>query len=360
MIANPRLKRLLPNNYAGVRKAALTLLLSLALSILLTLLFTRDNPFTVFGALLRGALVGKRNIGTTLASATTLLLNAVAFSIANNAGFFNTGIDGDMYMGALAAALVGIYGRGIPAPILISLCVAASFAAGMLWALIPALLNVHLKANVICVCIMMNSVANYICNFFVVGPLSAGKTVPQSRDVAVRFAQLLPPSRLNLGIVFAILIWALVLWIIAKTTLGYELKTLGQNPLHAEYAGFNYKMSGLKAMMLSGAISGFAGCVEILGNYGYFLNGFASGLGSRGLLTALIVRCNVWLLPVASLFISALSSGSITMQAMTRVPKSLADTLTALFIILATMETLFLFEGRKKKPPAAKGGARHE
>jgi simple sugar transport system permease protein len=167
-------------------------------------------------------------------------------------------------------------------------------------------------------------------------------------DVAVRFAQILPPSRLNVGIFFSILIWVLVLWVITKTTLGYELKTLGQNPQHAQYAGFNYKMSGLKAMMLSGAISGFAGCVEILGNYGYFLNEFASGLGSRGLLAALIVRCNVWLLPIAAFFISALSSGSITMQAMTKVPKSLADTLTALFIILATMETLFLFDRRKK------------
>jgi simple sugar transport system permease protein len=97
--------------------------------------------------------------------------------------------------------------------------------------------------------------------------------------------------------------------------------------------------------------------VEILGNYGYFLNGFASGLGSRGLLTALIVRCNLWLLPIASFFISALSSGSVTMQATTRVPKSLADTLTALFIILATMETLFLFDRRKKNK---KGDKQHE
>ncbi|GHV77628.1 ABC transporter permease [Spirochaetia bacterium] len=357
MIQNIGFKQLWRDNYVGIRKVALTLLLSLGLSILLVLLFTKDNPFTVFGSLLRGALVGKRNIGTTLASTTTLLLNAIAFSIANNAGFFNTGIDGDMYMGALAATLVGIYGQGIPAPILVTLCVLAALAAGMLWALIPGLLNVHLNANVICVCIMMNSVANYICNFFVVGPLSAGKTVPQSKDVAVRFVQILPPSRLNIGIFFAILIWILVLWVITKTTLGYELKTLGQNSLHAQYAGFNYKMSGLKAMMISGAISGFAGCIEILGNYGYFLNEFASGLGSRGLLAALIVRCNIWLLPIAAFFIAALSSGSITMQAMTKVPKSLADTLTALFIILATMETLFLFDKRKKKPSAAKGDA---
>jgi simple sugar transport system permease protein len=112
-------------------------------------------------------------------------------------------------------------------------------------------------------------------------------------------------------------------------------------------------------MMISGALSGFAGCIEVLGNYGYFLNEFASGLGSRGLLTALIVRCNVWLLPIASFFISALSSGSITMQAVTKVPKSLVDTLTALFIILATMETLFLFDRHRKAAAPGKEKKSH-
>jgi simple sugar transport system permease protein len=198
---------------------------------------------------------------------------------------------------------------------------------------------------------MMNGVANYICNFFVVGPLSAGKTVPQSKDVAVRFAQIMLPSRLNIGIFFAVALWILVILMLRKTTFGFELRTIGQNPVHAQYAGINFQRTGVKAMMLSGALSGFAGCVEILGNYGYFLNEFASGLGSRGLLAALIVRCNVFLLPLSSFFISALSSGSITMQSMTRLSRSLIDSLTALFIILATMETLFRFERRQK--PAA-------
>jgi simple sugar transport system permease protein len=340
--------KLMLDNYTIVRKVVLTVALSAALSVLLVLLFTRDNPSSVAAALLRGALIGKRNLGTTLAAATTLLLNAIAFSVANKAGFFNTGIDGDMYMGALAATLVGIYGQGIPGPVLAVLCVLAAVIAGALWAMIPALLNIHLNANVICVCIMMNSVASYICGFFVIGPLSAGKTVPQSRDVAARFLQIMKPSRLNIGIFFAIVIWIGIMWMLKKTVLGYELRTIGQNAAHAQYAGINHKMTGLKAMLISGALAGFAGCIEILGNYGYFLNDFASGLGSRGLLTALIVRCNVALLPAASFFISALSSGAITMQAVTKVPKSLVDSLTALFIILATMETLFLFEKRRR------------
>jgi simple sugar transport system permease protein len=339
--------RLTVDHYIFVRKVFLTILLSVVLSVALILLFTRDNPGNVVKTLLRGAFVGNRNLGTTLAAATTLLLNAIAFSAANQAGFFNTGIDGDMYIGALAATLVGIYGQGIPAPLLGFFCIVAAMVAGLLWALIPAFLYIRLNANVICVCIMMNSVANYICNFFIMGPLAAGKTVPQSKDVLVRLPQFMPPSRLNAGIFIAVIVWVIILLIFKKTSLGFELRSIGQNPQHAEYAGINYKLAGLKAMMLSGALSGLAGCIEIIGNYGYFLNEFASGLGSRGLLTALMVRCNLWLLPVASLFISALSSGAVTMQAVTKVPKSLVDTLTALFIILVTMESLFLWKKKK-------------
>lgn len=333
---------------ATAKKAVLTVLLALGISTAMILLFTKENPLLAFSALLRGAVVGKANLGATLASFTTLLLNAVAFSMANNAGFFNTGIDGDMYMGALAATIVGIAGKGVFPPFVLALlCIGAAVVAGMLWALIPALLNVYLNVNVICVCIMMNSVAGYICTYFVTGPLSAGSALPQSKPVGVRFPQLLPPSRLNLSIVFAVFVTMYIMWLMQKTTFGFKLKTVGANKLHAQFAGISPKMVGIKAMMLSGAIAGFAGCIEILGNYGYFLNEFAVGIGSRGLLAALIVKCNIFLVPLSAFFIAALSTGSLTMQASTGVPKSLVDTMTALFIVLATMETLFLHQRKK-------------
>lgn len=335
---------------AYVRKIMLTLLLAVGLSVLLIVLFTNDSPVLAFSSMLRGALVGKKNLGTTLATMTTLLLNAVAFSMANKAGFFNVGIDGDMVVGAMAATIVGIYGEGLPGPILTFLCITAAVIAGMLWAMIPALLYVYLNVNIICVCIMMNSVANYVTQYFIMGPLSAGGVIPRTRDVAVRFLQLLPPTRLNVGIfiVFAILVY--IIWLTNKTTFGYELKTVGQNPLHAEFAGISPRKVGVKAMMLSGALAGFSGCIEILGNYGHFLNEFHLGIGSRGLLVALLVNCNLWLLPFSAFFISALSTGSLTLQASSSVPKSLADALTAMFILLVTMESLFLRKRRKNIP----------
>ena len=331
---------------ANVRKVLLTALLAVAIGIILVAGLAGKDPVAAFAALLRGAVVGKKNIGTTLVGATNLLLNAVAFTIAYNAGFFNTGIDGDMYMGALAATVVGIYCKDLPPVLLAILCIVAAVVAGALWALIPALLNIHLNVNVLCVCIFMNMVANYVCGFFVVGPLTAGKAVPQSKEVGVRFPGFLKPSSLNIGIFFAIAITIVVYWMMKKTAFGREIKTVGENRLHAEYAGISRKRLGVKAMLLSGAIAGFSGCIEILGNTGYFMQSFAAGLGSRGLLVAMLVRCNIVLLPLSAFFISALNTGAVTMQAATRVPKSLGDTLTAALIVLFCMETLFM---RKSK-----------
>lgn len=343
---------------ANVRKILLTALLAALISIVLVAGLAGKDPVAAFAALLRGAVVGKKNIGTTLVGATNLLLNAVAFTIAYNAGFFNTGIDGDMYMGALAATFVGIYCKDLPPVLLAVLCVVAAVVAGALWALIPALLNIHLNVNVLCVCIFMNMVANYVCSFFVVGPLTAGKAVPQSREVGVRFPGFLKPSSLNIGIFFAIAITILVYWMLKRTAFGREIKTLGENRLHAEYAGISRSRLGVKAMLLSGAIAGFSGCIEILGNTGYFMQSFAAGLGSRGLLVAMLVRCNVVLLPLSAFFISALNTGAVTMQAATHVPKSLGDTLTAALIVLFCMETLFMRKSkrglnREKKSVAA-------
>ena len=102
-------------------------------------------------------------------------------------------------------------------------------------------------------------------------------------------------------------------------------------------------------MMVSGAIGGIAGCIEVLGVHGYFLNNFASGLGSNGMLAALIVKCDLRSVPIMALFLGILKSGAMGIQQSTGVPKSIGDTITALFSIFATMETLFSFKRANRR-----------
>ena len=101
-------------------------------------------------------------------------------------------------------------------------------------------------------------------------------------------------------------------------------------------------------MMLFGMLGGIAGCIEVLGVHGYFLNNFATGLGSNGMLASLIVKNNMAFTPFMAFFLSVLKSGAMGMQQATGVPKALVDTITAVFIIIATMETAFQFAKKRK------------
>lgn len=336
-----------------IQKTVLTVLFAIALSSIMILVFTDENPINAYLALLKGSLVGKLNIGTTLTQFTTLLLTSLAFAIAFQGGFFNTGIEGDLFMGSLAATLIGILGSSWPKPILLIATLVGAVTAGMLWSLIPATLNVYLNVNVICACYMLNMAAMYICQYFVLGPFAAPVANPQSLDVGVRIPQILLPSKLTIGIFFAIALLIYFIWALKNSTFGFKLKTMGGNPKHARFAGINPNVIGIKAMLISGALAGFAGFIEIIGNYGYFQNNYALGLGGDGLLAAMIVKCNPKLLPLSAFFVSMLSSGSLYMQQTTGVPKFIADTIAGIFIVIATMETLFKYK-EKKKPAAQK------
>ena len=100
---------------------------------------------------------------------------------------------------------------------------------------------------------------------------------------------------------------------------------------------------------LSGAIGGIAGCIEVLGVHGYFLNNFATGLGTNGMLAALITKNNIITAPIIAFFIAILKSGAMGMQQATSVPKALVDTITAVFIIFACMELISGVKKSKKK-----------
>ena len=133
-----------------------------------------------------------------------------------------------------------------------------------------------------------------------------------------------------------------------------KIRMVGTNPANAEFAGINPKHVFMKAMMISGAIGGIAGCIEVLGVHGYFLNNFATGLGTNGMLAALITKNNIITAPIIAFFIAILKSGAMGMQQATSVPKAIVDTITAVFIIIATMETLIQFKEKAKKKETEK------
>ncbi|EXG88372.1 MAG: ABC transporter permease [Lacrimispora sphenoides] len=337
----------------SIQKILLTMLLALAIGALF-ILFIGENPLEAYGALLRGAFNGKLKIGTTLASFTPLLLTSCAFAVAAKAGAFNVGVEGEVFLGGITAAYIGINWTFLPAPVLLIVCFLGAMAVAALWALIPAVLKAYYRVSEVCVTILMNSVALYITSYLVSGPMSAGVANAQSLPVTVNLPQFMKPSSVNAGLFIALITVVLMIWVLNKTTFGYKVKTVGTNPSHAEYVGISPKKIFIQSMMLSGALGGMAGCIEVLGVHGYFLNNFAAGLGSNGMLASLIVKNNLAFAPFMSFFLAVLKSGAMGMQQSTGVPKSIVDTITAVFIIVATMELLFQFKNKKTKKEKSK------
>lgn len=340
------------NTLKNLRKIALTMLLALGIGAVF-ILAIGENPLEAYGALFRGAFASKRAFGTTLASFTPLLLTATAFAVAAKGGAFNVGVEGEVFLGGIAAAFIGINCTFLPKPLLFLACFAGAAIVGAAWAFIPGFLKAVYNVNEVCVTILMNSVALYITSYLVSGPMSAGVANAQSLPVTVTLPNFLKPSNANMGLFIAIAIVIAIVWMLKKTNIGYKIRTVGSNPLHAEYAGINPKKTFIQTMMLSGCIGGIAGCIEVLGVYGYFLNNFATGLGTNGMLASLIVKNNIAFGPVMSFFLAVLKSGAMGMQQNTGVPKSIIDTISAVFIIIATMELLFQFAKKQKKKKSA-------
>ena len=329
-------------------KIIFTMLIALLVGAIFILIIG-ENPIDAYAALFRGAFKGKLKLGTTLAAFTPILLTSTAFIVAAKAGAFNVGVEGEVFLGGIVAAYVGINFTFLPKPLLLIACFVFAALVGAVWAYIPAALKAYYGVSEICTTILMNSIAFYLTNYLVSGPMSAGVANAQSLPVSVTLPKIMLPSSLNTGIFIAFIILIFFIWLIYKSTLGFKIREVGMNPENAEYVGVNPKMIFIKAMMLSGLIGGIAGAIEVLGVHGYFLNHFANGLGSHGMLAALIVKNNMLFAPFMSLFIAVLRTGAMGMQQATSVPKSLVDTITAVFIIFACMDFVLKFRSRKKE-----------
>ena len=271
----------------GIRRILITILVAMGVGALF-IIAIGENPIDAYAALFRGAFDGELRLGTTLAGFTPLLLTSIAFAVAAKAGAFNVGVEGEVFLGGITAAYIGINWTFLPKP---ALYVGAMVVAAA-WAFIPAILRAYYNVNEVCTTILMNTVALYITSYLVSGPMSAGTANAQSLPVTVRLYQFMKPSSVNVGIFIAAITVIVIIFMLQKSSWGYKIRTVGLNPTHADYVGIDSKKVFVGAMMLSGMLGGMAGCIEVLGVHGYFLNNFATGLGSNGMLAALIVKNN--------------------------------------------------------------------
>jgi simple sugar transport system permease protein len=297
------------------------------------------DPLDVYGRMASGVFGNSYGIGQVLFRATPLVFTGLAVALGFRAGLFNIGGEGQLYVGAFAAALVGTWLAGWPAIVLLPLAIAAGMVAGALWALPPAWLKAKVGAHEVINTIMMNFIAlalvQYLGHFAFVHATVHTPEIGAGARLA-RFGDFLPYFRgspLNLSLVLALAAAAVVGWLLWRTRYGYELRAVGLSPPAAEYAGIRVPRIWISSLALSGALAGLVGTNFVLGYKYYFEAGFSSGVGFLGIAVALLGRNHPAGVVVAALFFAALSYGGLVINSV--VPKELVDILQAIVILFA-------------------------
>ncbi len=290
------------------------------------------NPLTALQYLYKGAFGNVRNLGTTFSRATPLIFTTLCACFAYRCGVFNLGGEGQFIMGAVAACFVAV-ATGIKGPAAMVLASLAGALAGGIWAGIAGLLKVYRAQNEMIITIMLNYVATLFMGIVYTNWLRDG-SVPQT--VAVPEETMLPSffgMRATIAFPIAVICGIGIFYYLFYTSSGFQLRAVGLNSVASRVNGFNVNKYMLMSFLVSGAIAGLGGALELLGTQLRLINGFAVGYGFDGVAMALIANLHPIAGVVVALFFAALRVGSTTMQTATGVPTSVSDIIQALVIV---------------------------
>ena len=309
------------------------------------LLFLRVNPIQAYEALWQGAFGSSNAFAETLVKATPLLLVGIGICISFRGDVINIGGEGQMIIGAILATWVGLTFTSLPGWLVISFAMLAGFLGGAVWGGIPGFLKAYFNVNEILSTVMMNAIAVQMMTFLLRGPMidpsqaELSSKIPQTARLLEIFRlPRLAPTRLHLGALIAVILAALVYVLLWRTTLGYRIRAVGQNPHASRYAGIKVPRYVVLALLLSGAFAGLAGAVQVYGvNYRMITDGSASAFtgsaGFNGIVAALFGQLHpIWTIPASVLF-GALLVGANSMQRVVQVPSALVTALNGLVVV---------------------------
>lgn len=309
------------------------------------MMILKVNPIVAYQALWDGAFGSSNAFAETLVKATPLLLVALGICISFRGDVINIGGEGQMIIGGVFATWVGLNLTGLPGWLVVTLAMLAGFLGGAIWGGVPGVLKAYFSVNEILSTVMMNAIAVQLMNFLLRGPmidpsqaLLASKIPQTARLLEIFRLPRLAPTRLHLGALLAVVLAFAVYILLFRTTLGYRIRAVGQNPHASKYAGIKVQRYIVLALLLSGAFSGLAGATQVFGvNYRMITDGSASGFtgnaGFNGIVVALFGGLHpLWSIPASILF-GALLVGANKMQRVVQVPSALITALNGLVVV---------------------------
>lgn len=321
----------------------LALLATLAVAMGLALI-AGANPFAVLGQIVTGALGSRLAVLETLNRATPLIFTGLAVAVAFRAKLWNIGAEAQLYAGAIMAVVLGTGALG--SPLVLPVSAVAAMLAGALLLLSPVLLKTRLGVDEVVTTLLLNFIMLLFVSYLLEGPMKdpMGMGWPKSPALIpeARLPRIVEGLRLHWGFALAILA-AVLVWVIqTRTTLGFEIRAVGQNPEAARFAGMPVNAVLVKTALLSGGLAALAGWSEVAGLKGHLSSDLSPGFGYTGIIVAMLALLHPLGVVVTAIFVAGIFVGSDAMSRAAGVPTYIADMLMAtalLFMVLAILLT---------------------
>ena len=298
-----------------------------------------------YALLLEGGFGSRLAITETLTRATPLIFTGLAAAVAFRAQLFNIGAEGQLYAGAMAAVAVAGAASTLPTPLTFVLMFMAAMLAGALLLLGPALMKSRLGVDEVVTTLLLNFIVLLAVSALLDGPMkdpgAMGWPQSQSLPETLQLARLLERSRVHVGLLWALFL-ALALWALLRyTTTGFEIRAVGASAEAAAFAGVPVRWVMVKVALLSGALAGLAGAVEVAGRTGYVTLDMSPGYGYSGIVIAMLAMLHPLAVVAAAVFVAGMLVGADSMSRAVAVPTYIADVIVAVALIAVLVATAF-------------------
>jgi simple sugar transport system permease protein len=340
------------------------LLLALAAGSIVILL-VGENPLTAYWALLRGMFGTADRVAASLSRSTPFIGAALAVAFAFRAGLFNIGVEGQLLVGATAAAWVGTWGIVADAPgvVAVGLVMIAGVIGGAAYGAVPGVLKARTGAHEVITTIMLNAIAVLYVRWMVASqdPIvlrDVTASVPQTEPLpgSARLPELVDSQpRLHLGFLVMLGLCVLVWFVLQRTTLGFEVRAVGANPHAARYSGMGVNRVIVLVMLLSGAFAGLAGAGEIAGTTGLLSPGVFVAIGFDSIAIALLARANPFAIVPAAILWGSMLAGAPLMQQEMGLSIDVVRIIQALVLLFVAADVIVRTVFRIRRPEIGTG-----
>ena len=300
-----------------------------------------------YGLIFEGGFGSRFAWSETLTRATPLILTGLAAAVAFRARFYNIGAEGQLYVGALAAVAVGTYATGLElAPLLaFAAMLAAAMLAGAVLLLVPALLRTRLGVDEVVTTLLLNFVALLFVSMLLDGAMKDPTAMgwPQSAALAdeLQLSKLVERTRVHTGLLIALGL-AIALWAVFKySTFGFAVRAVGANARGAAFVGVPVTRTMVAVALVSGALAGLAGAIEVAGRTSYVTLDMSPGYGYTGIVIAMLAALNPLGVVAAAVFVAGVLVGADSMSRGVAVPTYIADVIVAISLISMLVATAF-------------------